>query len=58
MIDIYSFAKKYIWSKYTKHGFEQLNLISKDYHIEYWDNKEEKDILVLIHGFGAQAEFQ
>jgi pimeloyl-ACP methyl ester carboxylesterase len=58
MSSIYSIAKKHIWKQFAKSGFENTILATEDYQIQYWDNKADKKILLLIHGFGAQAEFQ
>ncbi len=33
-------------------------LVAGDFKIEYWDNEKSKDVLLLLHGFGASAKFQ
>jgi pimeloyl-ACP methyl ester carboxylesterase len=55
---IFNVAKKYIWSKYISNGFENLSIKKDGLIIDYWDNKKDLETIVLIHGFGAQVEFQ
>ncbi len=55
---IYTLAKKFIWNKYLKNGFNNFELKTDDSIIDYWDNKKNGKVVILLHGFGAQAEFQ
>jgi pimeloyl-ACP methyl ester carboxylesterase len=58
MNTIYAIAQKFIWRKYTDNGFLHLAIQSEDLFIDYWDNHKEAKTVILLHGFGAQAEFQ
>ena len=58
MVDIYGIAKKFIWQKLTSNGFKNNIIETQGFAIQYWDNQIDKDTLVLLHGFGAQTEFQ
>jgi pimeloyl-ACP methyl ester carboxylesterase len=58
MFDISAIAKKYIWAQFTTHGFKNQVIELGAYQIQYWDSNSEKEIMLILHGFGVQAEFQ
>ncbi len=58
LFNVYEFSKKYIWQQFIKNGFTNITKVTTDYNIQYWDNNKSGDIIMLVHGFGAQAEFQ
>jgi pimeloyl-ACP methyl ester carboxylesterase len=58
MVNIYNIAQKYIWQKLTSNGFKNNVIETQGFAIQYWDNHMDKETLVLLHGFGAQTEFQ
>jgi pimeloyl-ACP methyl ester carboxylesterase len=58
IFDIHAIAKKYIWNIFTKNDFVSKVLDIEKYTIEFWDNDNGKEVLLLLHGFGAQTEFQ
>ncbi len=55
---IYTLAKKFIWGQYLKNGFNNFELKTDSSIIDYWDNKKNGKVIILLHGFGAQTEFQ
>lgn len=56
---IYAFAKQFIWNKYLKNGFQNYEIKKNNCIIDYWDNNnKDAKVVILLHGFGAQAEFQ
>lgn len=55
---IYTLAKKFIWGQYLKNGFKNFELKTDTAIIDYWDNKKDGKVIILLHGFGAQTEFQ
>ncbi len=58
MFDLFKISKKYIESQFQKHGFSNKTIDIDDYQIQYWDNNKNGKTILLLHGFGAQAEFQ
>ena len=59
---IYKLAKDFIWKQYLSNGFQNLDIKIDNYVIDYWDNnwdnKKGQKTIILLHGFGAQTEFQ
>jgi pimeloyl-ACP methyl ester carboxylesterase len=58
MLDLFKISKNYIESQFQKNGFSNKTIEIDDYQIQYWDNNKNGNTLLLLHGFGAQAEFQ
>lgn len=58
MNPIYKFAKQFIWNQFLKNGFQNLELKKGDLIVDYWDNTIAGNVIFLLHGFGAQTEFQ
>jgi pimeloyl-ACP methyl ester carboxylesterase len=58
MFDLFKISKNFIESQFQKHGFSNKIMGIDDYQIQYWDNNKNENTLLLLHGFGAQAEFQ
>lgn len=58
LFDIHRISKKFIWNKFTNAGLINKLIECDNYKIQFWDNDTSKEVLVLLHGFGVQAEFQ
>ena len=58
MFDLFKISKKYIESQFQKIGFSNKIIEIDDYQIQYWDNNKNGKTILLLHGFGAQAEFK
>lgn len=54
----FKLADKYTNNKFKKKDFQRQIKTIGDVSVEYWDNHNKKPVLVLIHGFGATANFQ
>jgi pimeloyl-ACP methyl ester carboxylesterase len=58
MFDLFKLSKNYIENQFQKNGFSNKKIEIDDYVIQFWDNNKNGNTLLLLHGFGAQAEFQ
>lgn len=56
--DAYKMANKHIGSKMAHAEMKYYELKSRDYTFTYWDNNNDKPVLIILHGFGATTEFQ
>lgn len=54
----FTIADKYTSARLKKKQCILNTILVDDVSVEYWDNGNEKPVLVLIHGFGATPEFQ
>lgn len=57
--NVYKSANKYIGKKMDKSEMQLYTDQVGDVSVQYWDNKaEDKPVMVLVHGFGANTRFQ
>ena len=54
----YQVADNYTTNKLKKRASVHRSTIIDSVQVDYWDSESEKPVLILIHGFGATAEFQ
>lgn len=48
----------YINRTYRVNGMHHRILELNNNTIEYWDSEDDKEVIVLVHGFGAEAKYQ
>ena len=53
----YRFASRHVTGKVEKAGLSLHTARMEKYTINYWDSQEDKPVLLLIHGLGADTEF-
>jgi pimeloyl-ACP methyl ester carboxylesterase len=58
MFNLFKLSKNFIENQFLKNGFINRIIDIGDYEIQFWDNNKNGNTLLLLHGFGAQAEFQ
>jgi pimeloyl-ACP methyl ester carboxylesterase len=54
----YKTISKHICKKMSNGDLKYYELKTNEYTFSYWDNKSDKPVLILLHGFGATTEFQ
>lgn len=55
---IFKFTKKFIWNRFLDNGFQNREIKADDLVIDYWDNNKDSEVIILLHGFGVQTEYQ